>query len=178
MDKLTGMDTARKVREFDNYVEIIFTTVMPDYIQEGYEVRAYRYLLKPLEYESIFKHTKACIDDLLDKKDTFIIKDKFQTHILKTNDIFYVEVLRKEVTIYTQEKKYRFKTSMKSIENRLVKKNFFRCHKSYLINLKKVKSLIEKENVAIIDSYEIPVSRYKMKTLKIKLAHILGDVLC
>ena len=178
MDKLTGMDTARKVREFDKNVEIVFTTAIPDYIHEGYEVRAYRYLLKPLDYESILKHTKACIDDLIDRKDTIVIKDKSQTHIMQTEDIYYIEVLRKEVTIYTKEEKYMFKTSMKSIENRLVKKNFFRCHKSYLINLKKVKSLNEKENIAIIESSEIPVSRYKLKALKIKLAHILGDVLC
>lgn len=178
MDKLTGMDTARKVREFDKSVEIVFTTAIPDYIHDGYEVRAYRYLLKPLEYESILKHTKACIDDLMDKKDTIVIKDKAQTYIMQTSDISYVEVLRKEVTIYTKEKKYIVKTSMKSIEDRLVKKNFFRCHKSYIVNLKKVKSLNEKENIVTIDSSKIPVSRYKLKALKIKLAHILGDVLC
>ena len=178
MDKLTGMDAARKIREFDNNVEIVFTTAILDYIHEGYEVRAYRYLLKPLKYECILKHTKACIEELIDKKDTIVIKDKSQTAIIQTNDILYIEVLRKEVTIYTKEENYLFKTSMKSIEDKLAKKNFFRCHKSYLINLKKVKSLREKENVVTIDSYEIPVSRYKLKNLKIKLAHILGDTLC
>ncbi|GAA0106763.1 two-component system response regulator RgbR [Paraclostridium sordellii] len=178
MDKLTGMDTARKIREFDNNVEIVFTTAIIDYIHEGYEVKAYRYLLKPLEYECILKHTKACIEELIDRKNTIAIKDKSQTFIIQINDILYVEVLRKEVTIHTKEEKYLFKTSMKSIEDNLGKKNFFRCHKSYLINLEKVKALREKENVVIIDSYEIPVSRYKLKAIKIKLAHMLGDILC
>lgn len=178
MNKLTGMDTARKIREFDNNVEIVFTTAILDYIHDGYEVRAYRYLLKPLEYECILKHTKACINDLIDKKDTIVIKDRLQTAIIKINDILYIEVLRKEVTIYAKEDKYLFRISMRSIEDNLVKKNFFRCHKSYLINLKKVKYLREKENIVVIDSYEIPVSRHKLKKLKIELAHILGGILC
>lgn len=178
MDKLTGMDTARKIREFDSNVEIVFTTAILDYIHEGYEVRAYRYLLKPLDYACILKHTKACINDLMDKKDTIVIKDRLQTSIIQINDILYIEVLRKEITIYTKEDKYVFKTSMKSVEENLDKKNFFRCHKSYLINLKKVTSLREKENIVIIDNSEIPVSRYKLKSLKVELAHVLGDVLC
>lgn len=178
MDKLTGIEAARKIRKFDNNVEIVFTTAIIDYIHEGYEVKAYRYLLKPLKYECILKHTKNCIDELIDKKDTIAIKDKSQTSIIQINDVLYVEVLRKEVTIHTKEEKYLFKTSMKSIEDNLGKNFFFRCHKSYLINLKKVKSLRVKENLVIIDEYEIPVSRYKLKTLKIELAHMLGDILC
>ncbi|MGL5328702.1 MAG: LytR/AlgR family response regulator transcription factor [Peptostreptococcaceae bacterium] len=176
MDKLSGMDTARKIREFDNIVEIVFTTAILGYIHEGYEVRAYRYLLKPLEYECILKHTTSCIKELILKKDTVLIKDTSQTAIIQINDILYVEVLGKEVTVYTKEQNYVFKISMKSIEDKLLKRNFFRCHKSFLINIKNVKSL--KENIAIIDNYEIPVSRYKIKELKIKLAHMLGDVLC
>lgn len=178
MDELTGMDTARKIREFDNNVEIVFTTAILDYIHEGYEVRAYRYLLKPLKYECILKHTKACIEELIDRKDTIVVKHKSETTIIQTNDILYIEVLRKEVTIHTKEEKSLFKTSMKSIEDNLIKKNFFRCHKSYLINLKKVKSLKEKENIVIINGNEIPVSRYKLKALKVKLAHLLGDTIC
>ncbi|GKZ02956.1 LytR/AlgR family response regulator transcription factor [Paraclostridium bifermentans] len=178
MDKLTGMDAARKIREFDRNVEIVFTTAILDYIHEGYEVKAYRYLLKPLEYECILKHTKTCIEELVNKKDTIAIKDKSQTSIIQINDILHVEVLRKEITIHTKEGKQVFKTSMKSIEDSLNKKNFFRCHKSYLINLNKVKALREKDNLVIIDKYEIPVSRYKLKSLKISLAHMLGDILC
>ncbi|EMJ4245499.1 response regulator transcription factor [Clostridioides difficile] len=178
MDKLTGMDTARKIREFDSNVEIVFTTAIIDYIHEGYEVRAYRYLLKPLEYDYILKHTKACINDLMKNKETIVIKDRLQTVIIQINDILYIEVLRKEITIYTKEDKYSLKTTMKSVEDSLVKKNFFRCHRGYLINLKKVSSLREKESVVIIDNAEIPVSRYKLKSLKMNLAHILGDTLC
>ncbi len=58
MEKLNGMDTARKIREVDNEMEIIFITSLIDYVQEGYEVRAYRYLLKPIELEDL----KTCVN--------------------------------------------------------------------------------------------------------------------
>ena len=50
MKKLTGMDVARKIRERNDKSEIIFTTGLIDYIHDGYEVRAYRYLLKPIQF--------------------------------------------------------------------------------------------------------------------------------
>ena len=55
MDQINGMDTARKIRKVDNNMEIIFITSLIDYVQEGYEVRAYRYLLKPIELEELKK---------------------------------------------------------------------------------------------------------------------------
>lgn len=64
MEKLNGMDTARKIREVDNEMEIIFVTSLIDYVQEGYEVRAYRYLLKPIELEELKKHVLTCIKDI------------------------------------------------------------------------------------------------------------------
>lgn len=176
MDKLTGMDTARKIREFDSRVEIIFTTAMLEYIHEGYEVRAYRYLLKPLNYEDLLKHVNSCINDVFDKNETIVIKDKNETIVILIDNILFIEVFKKEITIYTEDRNYTFKMSMKNIEKELLKKNFFRCHKSFLINLKKVRSL--KQNIITVGSSEIPVSRYRFKDLKFKLVHILGDTLC
>ena len=52
MGQINGMDTARKIRVLDDRVEIIFITSLIEYALEGYEVRAYRYLIKPVKYEN------------------------------------------------------------------------------------------------------------------------------
>ena len=44
MKIINGMDTARKIREFDQNLEIIFMTSFSEFMQEGYEVKAYRYI--------------------------------------------------------------------------------------------------------------------------------------
>ncbi|CEP80451.1 two-component response regulator VirR-like [[Clostridium] sordellii] len=67
MGQINGMDTARKIREVDNKMEIIFITSLIDYVQEGYEVRAYRYLLKPIEEEELKKHVLTCIKEIENK---------------------------------------------------------------------------------------------------------------
>ena len=62
------MDVARRIREFDNNVEIIFTTSVLDYVCEGYEVNAYRYMLKPIEY-NIFKNNMGKMYRKYNKKE-------------------------------------------------------------------------------------------------------------
>ncbi|RDY22945.1 DNA-binding response regulator [Romboutsia maritimum] len=176
MKDLTGMDVARKIRKFDTKVEIIFTTAVSEYIHEGYEVRAYRYLLKPIKYKNLERHVKLCIRDLLSKNSTISIQSNHDTIVLSVDEILYAEVEKKNVTIHTENRDYIIEISMKKVEEKLLNHNFFRCHKSYLVNLKKINSI--KDKIAVIKGNEIPVSRYKIKELKIQLANILGDVLC
>lgn len=96
MEKLNGMDTARKIREVDNEMEIIFVTSLIDYVQEGYEVRAYRYLLKPIELEELKKHVLACIKDIeINKESHITIKNKSNTYKIYLNEIKYIEVQKK-----------------------------------------------------------------------------------
>ncbi len=58
MKSINGIDTARKIRENDDDVEIIFMTSFAEFMQDGYEVRAYRYLLKPINENKIMKHIR------------------------------------------------------------------------------------------------------------------------
>lgn len=61
MPGINGMETARKIRETDSGVKLVFTTGITDYLEEGYEVEAIRYLLKPITQEKVWQ----CLDKLL-----------------------------------------------------------------------------------------------------------------
>ena len=76
LNGLSGMDLAKLIRKEDDRSEIIFVTSLVEYIQEGYTVRAYRYLLKPIEYEELKKHLLNCISDIKMKKGNFIIENR------------------------------------------------------------------------------------------------------
>ncbi len=56
MDGINGMDVARKIRDWNKKLQIIFITAVPDFLANGYEVKAFRYLLKPIGYEDFCKH--------------------------------------------------------------------------------------------------------------------------
>ena len=64
MNKLNGMDTARKIRTLDNKAQIIFITSLIEYALEGYEVRAYRYLIKSVKYEDLKENIINCIKEI------------------------------------------------------------------------------------------------------------------
>ena len=103
MDQINGMDTARKIRKVDNNMEIIFITSLIDYVQEGYEVRAYRYLLKPIELEELKKHILTCIKEVQTHKNNYIlIKNKSNTYKIYSNEIKYIEV-QKRIYQYIQQ---------------------------------------------------------------------------
>lgn len=167
MNELSGMDIAKKIRAIDkNNVEIIFTTSLIEYIQEGYEVRAYRYLLKPIEFEDIKKHVTSYIEEIYMRKNKYLlISNKYNNYKIKVETILYVEVQNKDITIYTLDNSYNVKMSMNKIEKELKEYSFFRCHKSFLVNINFIENV--KQYIAILENgQEVPVSRYKFKEFK------------
>ncbi|HBF2675149.1 TPA: response regulator transcription factor [Clostridioides difficile] len=177
MLQLTGMDVAKIIRETNNTSEIIFITSIVDYIQEGYKVRAYRYLLKPIDFGDLNESILSCISDIIKKRENFmLIENKGIINKILINSIMYIEVRKKVLTIHTKNDTYYTKNSMDKIELELEKYNFFRCHKSYLINLEYIQFICK--NTVVINDEDVSVSKYRMADLKKKLTYVLGDVLC
>ncbi|MFY0940989.1 LytR/AlgR family response regulator transcription factor [Clostridioides difficile] len=177
MLQLTGMDVAKIIRETNDTSEIIFITSIVDYIQEGYKVRAYRYLLKPIDFGDLNESILSCISDIIKKRENFmLIENKGIINKILINSIMYIEVRKKVLTIHTKNDTYYTKNSMDKIELELEKYNFFRCHKSYLINLEYIQFICK--NTVVINDEDVPVSKYRMADLKEKLTYVLGDVLC
>ncbi|HBG2521090.1 TPA: response regulator transcription factor [Clostridioides difficile] len=177
MLQLTGMDVAKIIRETNDTSEIIFITSIVDYIQEGYKVRAYRYLLKPIDFGDLNESILSCISDIIKKRENFmLIENKGIINKILINSIMYIEVRKKVLTIHTKNDTYYTKNSMDKIELELEKYNFFRCHKSYLINLEYIQFMCK--NTVVINDEDVPVSKYRMADLKKKLTYVLGDVLC
>ncbi|WP_283676958.1 LytR/AlgR family response regulator transcription factor [Clostridium perfringens] len=177
MGELTGMETARKVRKYDDKVEIIFITALWDYIQKGYEVRAFRYLIKPVKFKELQEQVTACVENILHKRYTYItIKDKNNVLKIRTEDILFLETFERKVIIHTNSQDYIVKMSMNKLEKELNNKGFFRCHTSYIVNLIKIEEI--KKDYLLINKFTLPVSKHRMKNLKLRLTRLLGDLIC
>lgn len=176
MNGLNGMDVARRIREFDNNVEIIFTTSVLDYVCEGYEVNAYRYMLKPIEY-NIFKNNMGkCIENIIKKKnDLLTINDKSKLIKIKFDDILYIETSKRQLIIHTINGHEIIKMSIRKLE-KLLNKDFFRCHNSFIVNLEKINKIDVSD--IYINNATIPISKHRRKQLKARLIEVLGDKLC
>ncbi|MBO3444218.1 LytTR family DNA-binding domain-containing protein [Clostridium sp. CCUG 7971] len=178
LEEIDGMDLARKIRTmYDKNVEIIFTTSLIDYVQEGYEVRAYRYLLKPIKLDDLERHLISCFNEIeRNKGKELILSSKTEIFKINTADIYYIEVLKREITIHTKTSEHSINMTMDGIESKINQKNFYRCHKSYLVNLDYVENV--KQYIAIMENKEeVPVSRYRFKEFKNVYLEILLSVL-
>lgn len=177
MKIINGMDTARKIREFDQNLEIIFMTSFSEFMQEGYEVKAYRYILKPISERKISRNILPCINEIMKKKNNYLTTNvKNYVDRIKIDSIVYIETDRPNILIYTNDNKYTTKMSISKIDKILREHGFFRCHNSYIVNLKLVESM--NSNTLKIGEKYIPISKYRVKELKLALTNILGDILC
>lgn len=177
MKIINGMDTARKIREFDQNLEIIFMTSFSEFMQEGYEVNAYRYILKPISERKISKNILPCINEIMKKRSNYLtINIKNYVDRIKIDSIIYIETDRPNIIIHTHSNTYTTKMSISKIEKILREYGFYRCHNSYIVNLKLVESM--NGNTVVVGGKDIPISKYRVKDLKLAITNILGDILC
>ena len=158
MPGTSGLDTARKIRETDENVVILFVTNIAQYAINGYEVDAVDYIIKPVGYcDFAMKFQKAVRRAGRTQSNRIVIDTVNGPVGLSTDSIQYVEVMAHYVIYHTAEQTYRVRASMKEREDALRPYHFVRCHKSYLINLKHLKSISASD--VIVDDLSIPLGR-------------------
>lgn len=178
MGEMNGMDAAKKIREMNIDSEIIFITGNVEFVRDGYKVNAYRYLLKPVEIEELRESIISCFAEIGKKKGKFIVLSrKGEIEKLKINDIDYIEVIKREIIVHKNGEEVEYTgTSIEKLEEKLEDFKFFRCHKSYLVNLEKVDLI--KTGEVVVNGKSVPVSKYRAKDLKREFTAILGDMIC
>lgn len=136
MTFMDGMETARRVRQMDPDVVLLFITNAPQYAIEGYRVRAADYILKPISW---FSFSESLSRALMMRKArpqacvTLTLKDG-KTR-LPLDSICYVEVQNHELIYNTRKGKFITKGTMRDAEEQLADGPFFRCNRCYLVNL-------------------------------------------
>ena len=158
MPGTNGLDAARKIREADENVVILFVTNIAQYAINGYEVDAVDYIIKPIGYyDFAMKFQKAVRRAERNQGNTLFIDTVNGPVGLNTDAILYVEVISHYLIYHTADAEYRVRASMKEHEDTLRGYHFSRCHKSYLINLKQLKGVNASE--VIVGEYSIPLGR-------------------
>ncbi len=134
MKGMDGLRTAEKIREFNDSMIIIFLTGFSGYMQAGYKVRAFRYLLKPVKQKEFVDTLMEAIQDV--KKDSRVIIDlEGNSHFIKLKDIIYVEYSERYTVIRTRRRTLESLTTLNEWENILNNGDFFRVHKAYIVNM-------------------------------------------
>ena len=139
-----GMDVARRMRTLRSDTVIIFVTNFIEYAPEGYEVQAFRYILK----RDLHTDLKAVLPLALKQLNQETLPIQLNGEIIRVplDDILYLEVQQHNGTVVTRkltpeqkQKEYTFYAALSDLEERLEPLGFLRIHKSYLVNMKHLK---------------------------------------
>ncbi len=187
--EMGGLETAEAIRRINESIKIVFATGFSQFAVQAFEMEAFDYVMKPYDEERIDRtiqrarsalryeeeRSGGSISLLPAKKLAIYVKDKILI-LDPSSDVIFVKTEKGNNTLfYTNKGILSSKISLKEAEKLLGQESFCRTHKSYIVNLNKIKEMVLWFNdtfLLIVDHYkdeQIPVSRHFMPEFKKRL---------
>ncbi len=177
MPGFNGIDVAKKIREFDDKVIIIFITSLVQYALMGYKVQAFDYILKPVNYKTITFSLSRALHALESRapEKTVLVNTGKATIMVPISEILYFEVAKHNFLLHTLHDTYPIKaSSMRLLEEQYADCNFVRCNNCYLVNLRHVQSI--SNNILTIGNDNISISRPRKKEFLSALSNYVENL--
>lgn len=166
MDGMDGMETAAELRRRSYPGYLIFVTVMQELVFDAFDVQPYGYLVKPLSpdrLEHTLKRLAAAVRDRANER--ILIRRGGESRIIAIDDIAYCEVINRKVYLHlAQGETVDYYEKLENLEKELDGR-FFKCHRSFLLNLKYLASC-QKGEARLSTGVTLPVSRPRNEELK------------
>lgn len=191
MNDMSGFEVAEKIFNKTNPPKIIFVTAYDEYALKAFEINALDYILKPFSelrlqktaerifeiFENREKTAQTIKNDInsitaLKGLNKIAVEKKSRLILIDYSDIIFIEAKGKKTLIITEKETYKASHSLKELEENLKPYYFFKPHRSYLINLRKINEIIPWFNSTykiIMQGYpdiEIQVTRNNVKSFK------------
>lgn len=156
MDGENGISLAKRIRSFNDDAVIIFITAVSDYVFDGYDVGAVQYLLKPVNEDKLIDCLNTALKNMPEKKKIIIESDGTNIAVSE-DDIIYAEAFSHKTKIVLTDKEFFVNENISCIEH-MLGSDFYKCHRSYIVNLKHINS-IRKYDAVMDNGVSVPVSR-------------------
>ena len=163
MKGMDGLETARKLRADKFRGFLIFITVLKEMVFQSFEVQAYDYLVKPVDEKQFGKTMERLYTSMQNaSEDSLLVQQGYERRIVPKDEIVFCEIIDRKIYLnLTSGEVVDYYERIENLESKL-DSHFFRCHRSYLINLKHLKGY--KNGTAYMDNgKEVPVSRLRSK---------------
>jgi len=176
---LDGVLLAKSISKFIKKPYIIFITAYKEHAVEAFEVEAFDYILKPYSESRIISMLKKLESSNINEKNLSLNNISNKISLWKNEKIIVVDVdniyyclARERVTfIFTKNEEYSVNLCISEFYKKLPKNIFFKCHRSYIVNLNKISEIIpwfnNTYNLKLQNiNHDIPVSRSNIKEFK------------
>ena len=156
MPNITGLELADSIMQLEPKTFIIFQTAYSEFALDAYKSGGMAYLMKPIESNDIknilekirnFKTSSEESKKILGKRG-----DKL--YLIDTSDIYYIKADLDEVIVRIKDADAYVRRKIGDLETLLNGKNFFRVHRSYIVNVDKIKSMKSVEQSKLQISFE------------------------
>lgn len=165
MEQPDGLKTAKILRQQKNQSLLIFVTVLKECVFDSFEVQAYDYLIKPIDSERLHRTLDRAMTTLRQQTSKRIIVQRgSSSEVIPLSEIMYCEVQGRKVYIHKKDGKTTDYYDKFTHFEQHVDSRFFKCHRSYLVNLDYVRS-IRTGQVILSQDVAIPVSRLREREL-------------
>ena len=166
LGKISGVELSNIIREKNKNVDIVFVTGFFKYALHGYKVGALQYLMKPIKISDLYFCLNKTQERISNKNDKYMmILETPKKYIkLNCNEIHYCIMFSPYIDIHKSSEKITVRKKISELEREIPSKYFIRCHRSYIVNLKYVKS-ITKDSVVLESGIRIPISRGRYKDI-------------
>lgn len=164
MPELNGVEVAKRLIKLYEKPNIIFLTSHTEFMQFGYKVRAFRFLIKPINDDEFIEAILE-VEKEIDSAKILILEENGEKTFVRYADIIYIESLGDETAIHTTRNLFKSNNTLRYFLEELGTICFFQVHKQYIVALGRVLGIgthfVKLHNIKI----EIPISRRKKKLL-------------
>ncbi|SJZ57904.1 LytR/AlgR family response regulator transcription factor [Garciella nitratireducens] len=170
-ESLNGLDIAKNIHLINPSIKMIFVTGYAKYAIDSFSVHPYDYILKPINRKKLMEtiHELAS-KEMKQRQQKMIVRNRNETIFIPFDEIIFIEKHTNHIFINTADSKYIDNSTLGEIEE-ILPNDFLRVHKSYIVNMKKIKKILEVGNrsyqIHFIHSNKVAyMSRYKYFELK------------
>jgi len=157
MPGISGVETARRLRAAGYGASIVFATTSTDHGVDSFEVRASDYLVKPFRQEEVDRALDWCLEHMPEPLRSLSVYAEGETQEFPLASVLYIEVLGHQSHIHTLRQTVVVRKSLDDLERAVDSPDFFRCHRSFLVNLNHAER-IESSDFLMSDGARIPIS--------------------
>ena len=172
---MSGMECVKKLREIDDTVLVIFVTNLSQFAVDGYEVKAFDFVVKPISYYNFSLKLKRALSHLSSLNNyELIISTKDKKYFININQLIYIEIRNHTIIYHLVNEEIKGSGTLKSLYTNLKKHHFAFCNQCYLVNLAFVKGI--DDGFLLINNEKIRIASSRKKSFMQELTAYIGEI--